>query len=220
MKLEGKIAVITGASCDIALAIANSFLHEGAKVVICEKLKNEADLVVKSLPVEYQSRAKAVGVDLSSSDSIQDMIVDVVTEWGYIDILINHTHVFPVASVLEMNDEDFDSSILHNVYNALKCCREVTKIMKVHGGCIINTRSVISNFKNRKKNYQPEKKSLLNDITKSLATELGQYHIRVNAVEPVSPTINALTKLYVNVASEDSSYKNGAIINMDGGILM
>ncbi|CEJ74147.1 7-alpha-hydroxysteroid dehydrogenase [[Clostridium] sordellii] len=248
MKLKNKVAIVTGGSRGIGFAIVDRYIKEGAKVAICGSKAETANKALNLIQEKYpNSEVMAVHANMSSSDEINEMFKQVVDKWGYVDILVNNAGITATKDVDLMTDEEFEKVMDINVTGVFRCTRAAVKIMKDHGGNIINTSSLVSvNGAGRQCAYTASKFAV-NGLTRSFARELGKYNIRVNAVAPGSVAtemvkefvtdqmveyMKQMTPLgkmaepyemagaYVYLASEDSSYTTGATLNIDGGIVM
>lgn len=249
MRLENKIAIITGASRGIGFAVATAFAREGASVALCGSRQSTADSAAQRLE-ELVPGAKILplGVDVSDGAAIGQMVQSVVDHFGRIDILVNNAGITASKSVYDMTDEDFDGMLRVNLSGPFKCIREVAKVMRANGGgSIVNTSSMVGTYGGKLQSAYAASKFGINGLTKSFAKELGPDHIRVNAVAPgvvatdmvkqsVSDEMLAglrrLTPLgrpaetselagaYVYLASDEASFTTGAIVPVDGGIVM
>ncbi len=250
MKLEGKVAIITGSSRGIGYQIVKSFLENGAKVVICGSKEENALKAIDNLQKEMDLKEDyilPVGVDMKSTLSIQEMVDKVIKKWGHIDILVNNAGITSNVSLLDSTDEDFYNMFEVNVFGLLKTTREVVKYMKETGGVIINTSSMVGINGGRNQVSYAASKFAVNGITKSLAKELGMYNIRVNAVAPgvvetdmmrdsvsqdMKDMLIKMTPLhkiaecedlvgaYLYLASDEAKFTTGTIIQVDGGLVM
>ena len=248
MRLKDKIAIITGASRGIGFSIAEAFVKEGAKIALCASTDANAEKAAAKLKEKYSSaEIFPVGVNMSDGNAIADMVKKVVDHWGTVNILVNNAGVTSAKPIFNMTDEDFDSVISINLSGPFKCIREVAKIMKEHGGSIINTSSMVGTYGGKMQTAYSSSKFGINGLTKSCAKELGTYNIRVNAVAPgvvgtdmvaasvddrMMAGLKAATPLgrmanpdelagaYVYLASDESSFTTGTIISVDGGIVM
>lgn len=249
MRMEGKVAIVTGASRGIGFAIADAFVREGAKVVVCGSRQQSADKAVDILRERYpDAEMLAMGVDVVDTKEIASMVSAVVSRWGRIDVLVNNAGITSTKSILDMSDEDFTSVIDINLVGPFKVTREVARVMKDNGGgSIINTSSMVGTYGGRMQTAYSSSKFGINGLTKSCAKELGQFNIRVNAVAPGAVATDMakeftsdqmreylarmtplgrmaepdeLAGAYVYLASDESSFTTGTIINVDGGIVM
>ena len=248
MRLENKVAVITGASRGIGFSVAEAFVREGAKIALCGSRQESAESAAAKLLQTYpNAEILPVGVDVTDSGAISDMVSRVVDKWGYIDVLVNNAGVTSAKQLFDMTDEDFDSVIRINLSGPFKCTREVAKIMRQRGGSIINTSSMVGTYGGKMQSAYSSSKFGSNGLTKSCAKELGAYGIRVNAVAPgvvatdmmknsvneqmlsglkqITPLGRAgepkeLAGAYVYLASDEASFTTGTILHVDGGIVM
>lgn len=248
MRLENKVAVITGASRGIGFSVAEAFVREGAKIALCGSRQESAESAAAKLLQTYpNAEILPVGVDVTDSGAISDMVSRVVDKWGYIDVLVNNAGVTSAKQLFDMTDEDFDSVIRINLSGPFKCTREVAKIMRQRGGSIINTSSIVGTYGGKMQSAYSSSKFGINGLTKSCAKELGAYGIRVNAVAPgvvatdmmknsvneqmlsglkqITPLGRAgepkeLAGAYVYLASDEASFTTGTILHVDGGIVM
>ena len=248
MLLEGKVAIVTGASRGIGFAVAKAYACEGARVAVCGSREETAQKAVQELQKLCPgAQLLPVGVDVSDGEAIRAMVARVMERWGKIDILVNNAGVTGAKPIFDMTDEDFESMIDINLTGPFKCTREVAKVMKQTGGCIINTSSLVGTYASRMQTAYVASKFGINGLTKACARELGPYGIRVNAVAPgvvqtdmvaqsvdgqMLAALKGMTPLgrvaqpdelagaYVYLASDAASFTTGAILAVDGGILL
>ena len=248
MRLKGKVAIVTGGSRGIGFAIVESFVREGAKVAICGSRIETAQKAVDDILAKYKdAEVMPIGVKVTDSNEVINMVDQVVNKWGYIDILVNNAGVTATKALIDMTDEDFDSVMDVNVRGVFKCTREVVKVMQKRGGSIINTSSLVGTYGGKMQSAYGTSKFAVNGFTKSCAKELGMYNIRVNAVAPgvvgtdmVAENVSEqmleglkrmtplgrmaqpeeLAGAYVYLASDEASFTTGAIIQVDGGIVL
>lgn len=250
MKLENKVAIITGSTRGIGNAIARLYLQNGARVVICGSTEENAIRATQKLKESFSISEEyllPVGVDMKDTESICKMVEKVISTWSHIDILVNNAGITSEKSILDSTDEDFYEMFDVNVFGLLKTTREVVKYMKATGGVIINTSSMVGINGGRNQVSYAASKFAVNGITKSLAKELGKYQIRVNAVAPgvvgtdmmkesvteeMKQRLIQMTPLmkmaqpediagaYLYLASDDANFTTGTIIQVDGGLVM
>ena len=248
MLLEGKVAIVTGASRGIGFAVAKAYACEGARVAVCGSREETAQKAVQELQKLCPgAQFLPVRVDVSDGEAIRTMVARVMERWGKIDILVNNAGVTGAKPIFDMTDEDFESMIDINLTGPFKCTREVAKVMKQTGGCIINTSSLVGTYASRMQTAYAASKFGINGLTKACARELGPYGIRVNAVAPgvvqtdmvaqsvdgqMLAALKGMTPLgrvaqpdelagaYVYLASDAASFTTGAILAVDGGIVM
>jgi 3-oxoacyl-[acyl-carrier protein] reductase len=190
MRLNGKVAIITGGAAGIGKATAQVFAREGAKVVICDVSKELGKTVAESLGPEAQFNK----VDVCNRKEVQEWVEGVIAKYGRIDILVNNAGITRDAQFIKMKDgelvkqmseEAFDGVISVNLKGVFNCTQAVTPFMvKQGGGVVLNASSVVGLYGNfGQTNYVATKAGVLG-MTKVWARELGKFGIRVNAVCP------------------------------------
>ncbi len=244
--LEGKVAIITGASRGIGKGIAEKFIAEGAKVAFTYMSSEER---AKALEEELAARggeAKGFKSNAADFESSQKLAQDVIEYFGRIDILVNNAGITRDNLLMRMSEEHWDEIMEVN----LKSCFNLTKavmrpMLKARAGSIINMSSVVGVKGNAgQANYSASKAGILG-FTKSVALELGSRNIRANAIAPGfietemtdaldektvqewrdaiplkrGGTPDDVANLTVFLASDMSAYITGQVINVDGGML-
>jgi 3-oxoacyl-[acyl-carrier protein] reductase len=243
--LEGKVALITGATRGIGKGIAEMYAQQGAKIAFTyagsvDKAKElEATLSSVTQIKGYQS-------DASDFDAAQTLIDDVMAEFGQIDILINNAGITKDNLLLRMSKEDWDKVITVNLDSVFNLTKAVIKpMMKAKSGSIINMTSVVGISGNAgQANYAASKAGVIG-FTKSVALELGSRNIRCNAIAPgfIETEMTAaldekatqkwaeaipmkklgkttdVANACVFLGSDMASYINGQTLNVDGGLL-
>lgn len=249
MRLKNKVAIITGSTRGIGFAVADAFIKEGAKVAICgSRLENAENAIAKLKETYPKAKLLPIGVSVTDTDSVDQMVETVMKEWGRIDILVNNAGITNAKPTTEMTDEEFDSVIAIDLAGPFKCTRAVAKVMKGQKyGAIVNTSSMVGLYGSPCQASYASAKAGVIGLTKSCAKELGRFGIRVNAVAPgvvltdmvaasvderMMAGLQQLTPLgraanpeelapaYVYLASDDASFTTGAILSVDGGIVM
>jgi 2-deoxy-D-gluconate 3-dehydrogenase len=184
--LKGKEAIVTGGAIGIGFAIAYRLAEAGAAVVIADIDDQEAEKSCQQIKdAGYQ--ATPVHCDVSNEKDVKDMVSKAINKIGGVDILLNNAGIYPRISLAEMTVADFDQVMAVNLRGIFLCSREVSQIMieQRKGGCIINLASIDAVHPSAKalSAYDASKGGVLT-MTKSLAIELGQHDIRVNAIAP------------------------------------
>lgn len=248
MRVKDKVIIVTGASRGIGYAVADKLLSEGGKLVVCASNQKNADKAVVALKKSHpNSMILGLGVNNNEGKDIDKAVNKVHETFGKVDVLINNAGITTDTPFFNMTEDEFINVMNVNVIGMFRWCKAVVPIMKDNnGGSIINTSSMVANFGQKSGCVYAVSKAGVNGLTKSLAKELGQYRIRVNAVAPgVTRTdmvnsipdkfidaLAAMTPLgrvgtpeelagaYVYLASDESSYTNGTIIGVDGGLIM
>ncbi|PIF43807.1 3-oxoacyl-[acyl-carrier protein] reductase [Chryseobacterium sp. 52] len=243
--LEGKVALITGATRGIGKKIAEMYAEQGAKVAF-----TYAGSVDKAQELEAAlssvTQIKGYQSDASDYDAAQKLIDDVMEEFGKIDILINNAGITKDNLLLRMSKEDWDKVMRINLDSVFNLTKAVIKpMMKAKSGSIINMTSVVGISGNAgQSNYAASKAGVIG-FTKSIALELGSRNIRCNAVAPgfietemtsvldektiqgwrdqiplkrLGQTEN-VANACVFLGSDMASYITGQTLNVDGGML-
>ena len=246
-RLEGKVAVITGGGTGIGKAISLAMAAEGASVALWDVQKHEVRRSVEEI-VSAGHSAKAMLVDVSRSDQVNSAADQVLKEWRKIDILVNNAGICQVAPVEAITDEDWDRVLAVNLKGTFLCSRAVMGSMKARrSGRIINMASIAGKLGGISvaANYSASKAGVI-CLTKTLARELAPFNVLVNAISPgvvesnmtraitggdwstylsTIPlgrigTLEEVAAVAVFLASEDSRYITGEILDVNGGQLM
>jgi len=189
MELEGKVALVTGASRGIGKAIALKLGSIGSKVAINyvaieASNKIDADNLVESI-IHLGGEAMAVEADIRNSETVKAMVEQVTDKWSKIDILVNNAGINRDTLLLRMSDDAWDDVINTNLRGAYLCTKFALKsMMRQEWGRIISIASVVGRVGNAgQSNYAASKGGLI-AFTKSIAREVGSRNITVNAVAP------------------------------------
>ena len=244
--LEGKVAIITGASRGIGKGIAEVFAKNGANVAFTYSSSAESALALENELTALGVKAKGFKSNAADFNEAQKLVDDVLTEFGTIDILINNAGVTKDNLLMRMSEEDFDAVIDINLKSVFNMTKAVQKTMlKNRAGSIINMSSVVGVKGNAgQANYAASKAGMIG-FTKSIALELGSRNIRCNAIAPGFIETEMTAKLNEDVvqgwrdtiplkrvgtpedianacvflASDMSAYVTGQVLNVDGGML-
>lgn len=247
MHLDGKTALVTGASRGIGRAIAIKLASEGASVAINYAGNAKAAEEVKSIIEAAGGKAMLVQADVSSAESVEAMIKEVVEAFGGIDILVNNAGITRDGLLMRMKEEDWDAVINTNLKGVFYCTKAVSKLMmKKRAGRIVNMASVVGLTGNAgQANYAAAKAGVIG-FSKTMAKELASRGITVNMVAPgyIDTDMTAVLSESVRetmvsgiplgragapedvanavlfLVSDDASYITGQVINVDGGMVM
>ncbi len=185
-RLEGKVALVTGASRGIGRAIAIRFAEEGAKVVVNYRARSaEADAVVDAIR-RAGGEAFAVAADVSSSADVGRLVAEAMDRHGRIDVLVNDAGVMVTKGLFETTEDDWDQTIDINLKGAYLCSKAVAPIMiRQEGGTIINISSNSGLYHPSAMRFTEYvvSKAGMNGLTKAMALALGP-HVTVNAICP------------------------------------
>ena len=244
MRLTDKVAIVTGSAQGIGLATALRFAAEGARVVVSDIGQQRVDQAVAAIVAQGGQAIGAV-VDVTNRLAIDAMVAKVKATWGRIDVLINNAGITKDARLAKMSSAQFDAVIAVNLKGVFECTQAVAETMTAQGsGSIVNASSVVGLYGNfGQTNYAATKAGVIG-FTKTWARELGPKGVRVNAVcpgfvmTPILDTVPDAVKqkmiekvplgrlgrpeevaaVYAFLASDDSSYMNGAVLEVSGGI--
>ncbi len=186
MRLENKVAVVTGAGSGFGKGIAERFAAEGAAVVIADINDNAGRTVADEIGAAG-GRAVFAHADVTRRDDTAAMLQTAFDEFGRLDILINNAgYTHRNQSLLEVSEEDFDQVYAVNVKAIYLAAQEAVPLFREQGGgCIINTSSTAAIRPRPGLVWYNGSKGAVNTITKSMAVELAPDKIRVNAICPV-----------------------------------
>lgn len=247
MRLEGKAALVTGASRGIGREIALELARQGANVAI-----NYAGSEAKANEVAEEIRAMgrkafAIQGDVSDTDAVAAMVKETIGQFGSLDILVNNAGITRDNLLMRMKDNEWDDVININLKGVFLCTKAATRqMMKQRSGRIINIASIVGVMGNPgQANYVAAKAGVIG-LTKTAAKELSSRNITVNAIAPGFITTDMTDKLTEDVkaemlkviplarfgeprdiakaviflASDDASYMTGQTLHIDGGMVM
>ena len=246
MSLQGKVAIVTGASRGIGRAISLGLAKEGADVVVAATTFENAGKVAGEIE-QLGRKALAFALNVTEIGECEALVKTALEEFSKIDILVNNAGITSDNLLVRMKEEEWDKVLDVNLKGAFNCIRASTKtLMKQRSGKIVNVTSVVGIIGNAgQANYCASKAGVIG-LTKSVAKELASRNIQVNAVAPgyietdmtkdlqgdVRQTlVNAIplgrigtpedvAALVSFLASKNADYITGQIITVDGGMVM
>ena len=194
LSLEGKVAIVTGAAGEkgAGRAIALAFAEAGADVAVCDNIVDVYDRNLGARAEEIARlgrRSLAIQTDITKKNEIDNMIKRVEDELGPVDIMVNNAGVFRGGTVLDMDEDSFDTVMDVNLKGTFLCCKAVIKgMMERKSGNIINFSSLNAysapaGSSAGRSIYAASKAGVIL-VTRALALEAGKYNIRVNAIAP------------------------------------
>ena len=245
--LENKIALVTGASRGIGREIAKKFAEQGASIAFTYLSSVEKGQALEAELAAYGVKAKGYRSDASDYASAEQLIVDVVADFGTLDILVNNAGITRDTLLMRMSEEQWDEVMRVNLKSVFNLTKAATKpMMRAKNGSIINITSVVGLMGNAgQSNYSASKAGIIG-FTKSIGKELGSRNIRSNAIAPgfieteMTGELNekALEDWLKNIplkragqgedvanacvflGSDMSKYITGQVLQVDGGMLM
>lgn len=245
-KLEGTIAIVTGAGQGIGRGIALAFAKEGAKVVVAEFNPKTCDEVTKEI---QQLGKESLGLvcDVGDRGQVNKMVQEVVAKFGTVDILVNNAVAHtPAKPFLELEDHDWDVMFQTGVKGTWYCCTAAFPYMKDRGGKIINFTSAMGTLGLPGSAHGAAAKDGIRALSRVAAREWGQYKININCIMPsaVTPAFQEFLEAHpelveaarkesplqrfgdpesdigrvaVFLAGADSDYMTGQTLAVDGG---
>ncbi|MBS3737259.1 3-oxoacyl-ACP reductase FabG [Candidatus Bipolaricaulota bacterium] len=246
MRLNGKVAMITGGANGIGRQVSEVFAKEGAKVAICDLADEEGKKVAQQIS-DTNGETRFFKVNVSNREAVNETVEEIEGQLGPIDILINNAGITRDAKLLNMTEEEWDQVIDVNLKGVFNCTQAVARgMVERESGTIVNASSVVALYGNYgQTNYAASKAGLI-AMTKVWARELGPSNVTVNAVAPgfiqtqmmegvpekVIEKIENQTpldrlgepkevaKVYLFLASDEASFVNGCVVNVDGGLVV
>ncbi|HSH97576.1 MAG: SDR family NAD(P)-dependent oxidoreductase [Methylophilaceae bacterium] len=184
-KLEGKVAVVTGASKGIGASIAKHYAAEGASVVVnYSSSKEGADKVVADI-LAAGGKAVAVHANVAKQADIERLFAETLKAYGKLDILVNNAGIYEFSPLESITEEHFHKQFNLNVLGLILTTQEGVKHFGAEGGSIINISSIVSStFAPANAAVYSATKGAVDALTHSLSKELGPRNIRVNAINP------------------------------------
>ncbi|MBN3941230.1 MAG: glucose 1-dehydrogenase [Nostoc sp.] len=183
-KLEGKIAIVTGASKGIGASIAKHLAAEGAAVVVnYSSSKEGADRIVAEI-VSEGGKAIAVQANVAKKAEIEHLFAETQQVFGKLDILVNNAGIYEFSPIEDITEEHFHKHFDLNVLGLILTSQQGVKHFGSAGGSIINISSIVSTLAPANGSVYSATKAAVDAVTKSLAKELGSRNIRVNSINP------------------------------------
>ncbi len=245
-RLQGKVAVITGAGRGIGKATAIKFAAEGAISIIAEYDQSLGTSTVKTIK-DLGGRAEFIKVDVSKNKDVLALFKHVAEKYRKVDILVNNAGIIMDSTLKKLDEEKFDRVIAVNLKGVYLCTKAAAEIMREQGdGVVLNASSVVALYGNfGQTNYVAAKAGVIG-MTKVWARELGKDGIRVNAVAPGFIQTDMLSGIpdnimdmmlekvplkrigqpedianaYCFLASDEAAYINGVVLSVDGGVVV
>jgi 3-oxoacyl-[acyl-carrier protein] reductase len=246
MRIKDKVVIITGSGSGIGKETALLFAREGAKLVVADVNDKAGEETAEEIR-KNGGDAFYTHLDVSNREQVKQVVKDTISKYGRIDVLINNAGIIQDALVVKMTEEQWDRVININLKGPFNCIQGVVEQMITQGsGVIINISSIVALYGNvGQTNYAATKSGLIG-ITKTLAKELGRKGIRVNAVAPgfiYTPMTASIPENILDMmkektplkrlgktedvantllflSSDEASFINGAVISVDGGLIM
>ncbi len=184
-RMEGQVAIVTGAGRGIGEAIARRLADEGSKVAVVSRTEANANKTAEAIHATHPGAAKAYAVDVADFQAVQELGDAIVRDFGRVDVLVNNAGVTRDGLSMRMSSEDWDTVVNTNLKGAFNFIRAIQRPMaKLRRGRIINIASVVGITGNAgQANYSASKAGLIG-LTKTIARELSGRGITVNAVAP------------------------------------
>ncbi len=245
LKLENKVAIITGGAAGIGEATVEKFLAEGAIVSAWDVNQELGSQLIEKWQTD-DNRLEFRVVDVTSETAVHEAVASITEKYGHIDVLINNAGITRDATLLKMESADFDQVIDVNLKAVYLCGQEVARQMVSQGsGVIINASSVVGLYGNfGQTNYVASKAGVIG-MTQVWARELGRKGVRVNAVAPGFIATEMVKKMpdkvidmmavkapmqrigepaevasaYAFLASDEASFIHGTTLSVDGGLI-
>ena len=247
MKLENRVAIVTGGARGIGRGAAMELAKDGARVVVADRRADEAKAVAERIQQETGRPALGLAMEQTKPEDVARMVEATVKEFGEIDILFANAGFSRLVPFLDITAEQWQRMIDVNLTGTFSVCQAVARQMVAQkkGGRMIVTASVMADFNGNQQAHYCEAKAGVKLLGKCMAAELGNHRITVNVISPgviatemttplleepgIANMVRAVTplgrwgearevgRLVAFLASDDAAYINGQVINVDGG---
>jgi 3-oxoacyl-[acyl-carrier protein] reductase len=241
LSLRGRVALVTGAARGIGAATARAFAGAGARVALLDREAAELEGVATA------TGGAAYPADVTEDAAVRRAVEDIVSRWGRLDILVNNAGIVRDAALADVKDEDWAATLDVNLRGTMLCARAAVPHMKAAGfGRILSATSIVAQTGNYGQTAYVASKAGIIGLTRTWARELGPKGITANAVAPgfidtgmvKSVPAKVMTELlartpagrmgrpdevasvYLFLASGLASFINGAVVGVDGGLLL
>jgi 3-oxoacyl-[acyl-carrier protein] reductase len=241
LSLRGRVALVTGAARGIGAATARAFAGAGARVALLDREAAELDSVVAD------TGGVAYPADVTNDAAVRRAVEDIVARWGRLDVLVNNAGIVRDATLPDVTDDDWSATLDVNLRGTMLCARAAVPHMKAAGfGRILSATSIVAQTGNYGQTAYAASKAGIIGLTRTWARELGPKGITANAVAPgfidtgmvKSVPAKVMTDLlartpagrmgrpdevasvYLFLASDLASFINGAVVGVDGGLLL
>lgn len=186
--LKDQVALVTGASAGLGVQMAKALASHGAKIVALARRKEKVEAVAKSISEEFGVEAIGVQCDITDTKRVDEVVEEVLSRFGHIDILINNAGTGAVGNAEDITDQQFENEMNIDLFGTFKMARAVAKkaMIPAQYGRIINIASMYGLVGNKiagSSPYHAAKGGVVN-LTRALAAEWGKHHITVNAICP------------------------------------
>ena len=247
MRLENRVAIVTGGARGIGRGAALELAKDGARVVVADRRADEAKAVAERIQQETGRPALGLAMEQTKPEDVARMVEATVKEFGEIDILFANAGFSRLVPFLDITAEQWQRMIDVNLTGTFTVCQAVARQMVAQkkGGRMIVTASVMADFNGNQQAHYCAAKAGVKLLGKCMAAELGNHRITVNVISPgviatemttplleepgIANMVRAITplgrwgearevgRLVAFLASDDAAYINGQVINVDGG---